>query len=434
MNPTFSRRNFLALAGGAVVAAPVARILADGVPPEAAIAQAGPAPAVVTPNGLPLTGRWVDGVRVYHLWAEPVTHEFAPGLKAECWGYNGRVHGPTLEAVSGDRVRIYVTNRLAEPTTAHWHGMTVPNGMDGVAGLTQAPIPPGATFVYEFTVMEAGTFMYHPHHDEMTQMQLGMMGLFVVHPKRPAGPPPDRDYALLLSEWKIEVGARRPDPSEMTDFNVFTINGRAYPGTDPLVARKGDRVRIRIGNLSSMSHHIMHLHGHRFRVVATDGGDVPESARWPETSVLVPTGTTRTIEVVADWPGDWIFHCHMLHHAMNQMGHSFGNWIGVRTEGLDAAVGKVVPGYMAMGQAGMGDGGSMGMAVPPNSLPMGGGDGPFGPIGMGGMFTILKVRETDEECAHPGWYRAPEGTRAAPPDREAMRRDGIDPDVKDRPS
>jgi hypothetical protein len=312
--------------------------------------------------------------------------------------------------------------------------MTVPNGMDGVAGLTQPPIPPGGTFVYEFTIMEAGTFMYHPHHDEMTQMQLGMMGLFIVHPKGPLEASPDRDYALLLSEWKIEVGARRPDPAEMTDFNVFTINGRAYPGTDPLVARKGDRVRIRIGNLSSMSHHIMHLHGHRFRVVATDGGEVPESARRPETSVLVPTGTTRTVEFVAEWPGDWIFHCHMLHHVMNQMGHTFGNWIGVRTQGLDTAVDKVVPGYMAMGQSGMGDGGSMGMAVPPNSLPMGGGSGPFGPIGMGGMFTILKVRETAEECAKPGWYQAPGGTRARAADTGQMRRDGIDADTGNPPS
>ena len=147
---------------------------------------------VITPNGLTLPWKMVDGVKVFHLVAEPVTHEFAPGLVAECWGYNGRVHGPTIEAVEGDRVRIYVTNRLAAPTTVHWHGILLPSGMDGVGGVSQKAIQPGETFKYEFTLKQHGTFMYHSHHDEMTQMQLGMMGLFIIHPKEPdeaaAGP------------------------------------------------------------------------------------------------------------------------------------------------------------------------------------------------------------------------------------------------------
>src|SRR5438876_8071819 len=189
---------------------------------------------VITPNNTALPWKIVDGVKVYHLVAEEVNHEFAPGMKVKLWSFNGHVHGPTVEAVEGDRVRIYVTNRLPEPTTVHWHGILVPNGMDGVAGLTQKAIAPGETFKYEFTLRQHGTHMYHPHFDEMTQMALGMMGLFIIHPRNPKRPRPDRDFAIMLSEWKIEPGTSRPNPNEMTDFNLFTMNGKAFPGTEPL--------------------------------------------------------------------------------------------------------------------------------------------------------------------------------------------------------
>lgn len=440
MNP-ISRRNFLSAAGGAALLVPVARLIAQderpssvpgpidtGIPGKASpvAGQSGYKP-VITPNSAPLPWKLREGVKVFHLVAEPVRHEFQPGLTAECWGYNGRVHGPTIEAVEGDRVRIYVTNRLPEPTTVHWHGMLLPNGMDGVGGLTQKAIAPGETFKYEFVLVAPGTYMYHPHHDEQVQMQLGMMGLFVVHPKRPAGAPVDRDYAILLSEWKIEVGARRPDPNEMTDFNVFTMNGRSFPGTQPLIAQVGERVRIRIGNLSSMSHHSIHLHGYHFKVVATDGGEIADTAQWPQTTVLVPTGSTRTIEFVAGAPGDWIMHCHMLHHAMTQMGHTFGNLIGIDTKGLGKEFGALVPGYMTMGSDGMGDMGQMAamMGVPSNSVPMMGALGPHGYIAMGGMFTILKVREKLVGDNDPGWYTQPAGTQAEAASGEELRRDGI---------
>ena len=381
---------------------------------------------VTTPNGMTMPWRMVDGVKVYHLVAEPVTHEFAPGLVAECWGYNGRVHGPTFEAVEGDKVRIYVTNKLEGPTTAHWHGLLVPSGMDGVGGVSQKPIEPGETYKYEFTLRQHGTFMYHSHHDEMTQMQLGMMGMFIIHPREPEPNPPDRDYALLLSEWKIEVGARRPDPSEMTDLNVFTFNGRCFPGTEALLARKGDRVRIRVGNLSTMSHHAIHMHGHVFKVVATDGGPIPEAGQWPEITVHMPTGSTRTIEFTASNTGDWVMHCHMLHHVMTQMGHQFGNVIGVNTDGLDKRISKLLPGYMSMGAAGMADMGEMGMAVPPNSLPMVGGPGKHGYITMGGMFTLIKVRESlPADGGDPGWYDCPPGTQASLAAEADLKHDGI---------
>ncbi|HEU4419042.1 MAG TPA: multicopper oxidase domain-containing protein, partial [Planctomycetota bacterium] len=199
------------------------------------------------PHGTTLPWKVVNGVKVGHLVVERVRHEFAPGLAANCWGYNGGVHGPLIEAVQGDRVRIYVTNRLDAPTTVHWHGIVLPNGMDGVGGLTQRSIEPGETFRYEFTLQRPGTFMYHSHHDEMVQMAMGLMGMIVVHGKQPAGPLPDRDFVYMLSEWALKVGTERPDPNEMTDFNVLTFNGKVFPATAPMVVKTGQRVRIRIG-------------------------------------------------------------------------------------------------------------------------------------------------------------------------------------------
>jgi hypothetical protein len=265
--------------------------------------------------------------------------------------------------------------------------------------------------------------MYHSHHDEMTQMAMGLMGMFVVHPRAPSKPPPDRDYAYLLSEWSVPVGARRPDPNEMTDFNVLTMNAKAFPGTTPIVARVGERVRIRFGNLSAMDHHPMHLHGMSFRIVETDGGAIPEAGRWPETTVLVPVGSTRTIEFVADNPGDWALHCHMTHHVMNQMGHGTPNLVGADPSVFDERLGELVPELLAEGQAGMH---GEEMHVPANSIAMLGGPGPFGYVTMGGMFTILKVREALQEAADAGWYANPPGSLARAAEPEEMRADGIE--------
>jgi FtsP/CotA-like multicopper oxidase with cupredoxin domain len=385
---------------------------------------------VVVPNGSKLPWKIVGGVKVFHMVAAEVEHELAPGLKARCWGYNGKVHGPVLEAVEGDRVRIYVTNRLPAPTTVHWHGILLPNGMDGVGGLNQKAIRPGETFKYEFTLRQSGTGMYHSHHDEMTQMALGMTGMIVIHPRRARGPRADRDFAILLHEWRINAGTSRPDPNEMSDFNVLTMNARAFPGTEPLVVRRGQRVRIRIGNLSATDHHPIHLHGYHFRIVETDGGRIPEAGQWPETTVLVPVGSTRTIEFVADAPGDWALHCHMTHHVMNQMGHEFPNMIGVNPGNLDAKVRTLLPGYMTMGQTGMDMSEHLGhMKMPPNSIPMVGAQGKHDYITMGGMFTVLKVRDRLDGYADPGWYQNPPGTLAESAGAADLRRDGIDVDA-----
>lgn len=377
---------------------------------------------VVTLNGSTLPWKMVDGVKEFHLTVEAVDWEVAPGMKIKAWGYNGQTPGPTIEAVEGDRVRIIVTNKLPEPTAVHWHGILLPSGMDGVQGLTQKPIMPGETFAYEFTLKQHGTQMYHSHGDEMVQMGMGTMGFFIIHPKH-REPKIDRDYAIFLNEWFVEPGSSRPNPNIMSDFNLFTFNSRAFPGTAPLLARPGERVRIRVGHVGQ-EFHAIHLHGHNFKMVATDGGDVPESAQYPETTVGIGPGQTRDIEFIAT-PGDWALHCHLRHHPMNAMGHGFPNLIGVNQEGIEEKIRKENPNYMAMGETGMGNMAEMGMPGPKNTLPMMGGDGPFGSVGMGGMFTILKVHEDipnfkdAEDYAKQvklpgdfGWYKNPPGTVA----------------------
>jgi FtsP/CotA-like multicopper oxidase with cupredoxin domain len=352
---------------------------------------------------------WVrkDGAKEFRLIAEPVKREFAPGMVVDCWGYNGQTPGPTIEVVEGDRVRLFITNRLPERTSMHWHGVILPNGMDGVAGLVQPHVMPGETYVYEFTLKQHGTLMYHAHSDEMVQLALGMMGFFIVHPTAPERV--DRDFALFLAEWAIPPGTSRPNPLVMLDFNTFTYNSRAWPGTDPLIVKRGDRVRVRLANLS-MDNHPIHIHGHRFQVTGTDAGPIPPSARFYENTVDVPPGSTRDFEFIADNPGDWPLHCHKSHHTMNAMAHDLPNMIGVGAESGEPKIQRVLPGYMPMGNSGMG--GIMDMGRPKNTLPMMAGKGPFGDIEMGGMFTLLKVRDGITNYDDPGWYKQPDGTAA----------------------
>lgn len=368
---------------------------------------------VVTPNGRTLAYRMRDGVKEFHLIAEEVDHEFAPGTNIKAWGYNGSTPGPTIEAVEGDHVRIYVTNKLREPTTVHWHGLLLPFGMDGVAGLTQPAIRPGETWVYEFPLIQHGTHMYHPHSDEMLQMAMGMMGMFIIHPREPEPQRIDRDFALLLHSWAIHPGTYRPDPSVMTDFDLWTINSKVFPAIDSLVAQTGERIRVRIGNLS-MHNHPIHMHGVQFDVTGSDGGRWPQSQWRKEVTEIVGVGQTRDMEFVAV-AGDWPLHCHMSHHTMNAMGHGLPNTLGVNQRQIARRINALVPGFMPMGQHGMSehqshiDAGHM--PGPENTLPMMGGHGLFGPMEMGGMFTLIKVRDT-LTSEDPGWYQPPQGTQA----------------------
>ena len=420
-----NRRQFLrTAAAGLFGAAAVSRVQAASLPDapmqEKPDTQAPLSPPngrpynpVLTLNGWTLPWRMKDGWKEFHLVAEPVRRQMAPGMTAHLWGYNGQSPGPTIECVEGDKVRIFVTNKLPEHTTIHWHGILLPSGMDGVGGLTQPQIPVGKTFVYEFEMKKSGTFMYHPHADEMVQMAMGMMGFLVVHPKNPAYMKVDRDFVFLINAYDVDPGSYTPKINTMTEFNLWSWNSRVFPGIDHLAVRRGDRVRIRIGNLT-MTNHPIHLHGVDFEVTCTDGGWVPKSARWPEVTTDVAVGQMRAIEFLANEPGDWAFHCHKSHHTMNPMGHSVPTMIGVDHRGVAEKIIRLVPEYMVMGERGMADMGEMEMPLPDNTLPMMTGTGPFGPLEMGGMFTVMKVREglARNDYRDPGWYQHPAGSLA----------------------
>jgi FtsP/CotA-like multicopper oxidase with cupredoxin domain len=424
-----SRRQLLGAAGAltaAVAAASVSRVALAALPepvlqtrpdtmPPLQPASGRPYRPVVTLNGWTLPWRMRDGVKEFHLVAEPVVREMAPGFKAHLWGYNGQSPGPTIEVVEGDRVRLYVTNRLGELTSIHWHGQRLPNGMDGVTGLNQPGIPPGKTFVYEFVARRPGTFMYHPHADEMVQMAMGMMGFWVTHPKEPHPliEEVDRDFCFLLASYDIDPGSHTPKIMTMLDFNLWAWNSRIFPGIDPLVVRHMDKVRIRVGNLT-MTNHPIHLHGHEFTVTGTDGGPTPPGSRWPEVTADVAVGQMRQLDFLADEEGDWAFHCHKSHHTMNAMGHGVPTMIGVDHSGVAGRIMRLIPDYMVMGERGMKDMTEMEMALPDNTAPMMAGQGPFGAVGMGGMFSVVKVRREQKpgDYTDPGWFAHPPGTVA----------------------
>lgn len=424
-----SRRNFFkaaSLTGGIVAASAVSRVVLATLPepvlqtkpdtmPPLTPNHGRPYNPVVTLNGWTLPWRMNQGVKEFHLVAEPVQREIAPGMTARLWGYNGQSPGPTIEVVEGDRVRIFVTNKLPEHTSIHWHGQRVPNGMDGVSGLTQPAIQPGKTFLYEFVAHRPGTFMYHPHADEMTQMAMGMMGFWVTHPKtaHPLIDVVQRDFCFLLNAYDIDPGSYTPQTNTMLDFNLWTWNSRAFPGIDSLNVRLGDKVRIRIGNLT-MTNHPIHLHGHEFMVTGTDGGPIPKTARWPEVTTDIAVGQMRQLEFVADAEGDWAFHCHKSHHTMNAMGHKVSNMIGVDQSAVAEKISALIPGYMSMGNTGMAEMSAMQMPLPDNTLPMMTGEGPFGSVEMGGMFSVVKVRRDQKagDYKDPGWYKHLPGTMA----------------------
>ena len=425
-----NRRNFFngaaATAVGAVAAASVSRVALAALPEP--VLQASPSTQpplvpnsgrpynpVVTLNGWTLPWRMNNGVKEFHLVAEPVVREMAPGFKAHMWGYNGQSPGPTIEVVEGDRVRVFVTNKLPEHTSVHWHGQRLPNGMDGVSGLNQRAIGVGKTFVYEFVARRPGTFMYHPHADEMTQMAMGMMGFWVTHPKtkNPLISEVDRDFCFLLNAYDIDPGSMTPKIMTMLDFNLWSWNSRVFPGIDTLNVRHNDKVRIRVGNLT-MTNHPIHLHGHEFVVTGSDGGPWPLAARVPEITTDIAVGQMRQFEFLADEEGDWAFHCHKSHHTMNAMGHNVPTMIGVDHRGLVGKLQKAVPDYMVMGERGMADMGEMEMPLPDNTAPMMTGQGPYGGVEMGGMFSILKVRKDQKsgDYKDPGWFKQPAGTQA----------------------
>ena len=294
-------------------------------------AGSGPLVSVTTPDVPKLPWALEGGVKVFRLSAEVVKTRFVPSKEANTWGYNGSTPGPTVEVMEGDRVRLVVENRLPEATSLHWHGLEVPNAMDGAEGISQDLIPSGGTFVYEFTLHQHGTFFYHSHRP--MQQMMGLVGLFLIHPRQPYEPTVDRDFAWVLQGWATLPGNPTPNSLAM-EFNWLTMNGKAAPATTPALCKVGERVRLRFVNLG-MDHHPVHLHGHTWVVTGTEGGRIPAAAWIPGNTEIVGVAQARTVELTANNPGDWMIHCHLPHHMMNAMA-SRVDPLTQRTAGMSA--------------------------------------------------------------------------------------------------
>ncbi|MFY9228282.1 MAG: copper oxidase [Candidatus Microsaccharimonas sp.] len=267
----------------------------------------------------------MNGTKYFTLNAEPVRWEYQKGKSIVAWAFNGQVPGPEIRVTEGDKVVITFNNKLPKGTTIHWHGLDLPNNMDGVPGITQEVVKAGESFTYEFTATPAGTRFYHTHGsmmgDEAQQSDMGLSGAFIVEPK--GYQKPDKEYTVVLDDWQKGEGSFNKAMTDMNmegmamnmDYNLFTMNGLAFPDTKNMEVKKGDKVRIRLINASASTTHPMHLHGQQFKITATDGNPVPEAAQLTRNVVTLNPGETYDIEFTASNEGVWAFHCHELHHA-----------------------------------------------------------------------------------------------------------------------
>jgi FtsP/CotA-like multicopper oxidase with cupredoxin domain len=400
---------------------------------------------VVSPDIPTLTFERDGAVKVFRLVAEPVKQEFLPGKVFNLWGYNGSAPGPMIEAFEGDRVRIVFDNRLPEPTTVHWHGLEVPIEMDGVPNISQPEVEPGGRFTYEFTLHQHGTFFYHSHG--AMQEMMGMLGMFVIHPRTPYAPAVHKDYAIVLQEYGVLPNNPIPNSLSM-EFNWLTFNGKAAPATTPMLVKLGERVRIRLVNIG-MDHHPIHLHGMQFEMTGTEGGRIPQQLWYPQNTVLVGVAQSRVIEFTARFAGDWMLHCHLPHHMMNAMVSMVGPMAhgghGVRTgAGMEEGMG-MMRGSALSEENGPAFGRGMGMAATerPTSAMVGQQQHGHGAHGAGNGrgnprvpgFPQDMMMYMDDAVAKPethgmakGWTGAVQGmmaiVRVLPPEKydEVMRR------------
>jgi FtsP/CotA-like multicopper oxidase with cupredoxin domain len=249
-----------------------------------------------------LQPRVENGVKVYEITAKELQWEAEPGKRVKAWAYNGQVPGPQIRVKEGDRVRVVLHNQLPESTAIHFHGLELPNDQDGVPFLTQPPVKPGDSYTYEFTVPNSGSHMYHSHHNAAKQVGMGLLGAFIVEPRRPlAIEKADVDYVMILNDG----------------FHGYTLNGKGFPATEPIVAKLGQKVRIRFMN-EGMMIHPMHLHGMHMTVIAKDGW--PQPAPWKCDTLNIAPGERWDVIVNCNNPGAWAFHCHILPHAESEHG------------------------------------------------------------------------------------------------------------------
>ncbi len=272
-----------------------------------------------------------EGTKEFQLTIDEIRWEYAKGKFVHAWAYNGQIPGPEIRVTEGDKVRLVIKNNLPVPTSIHWHGIHVENKADGVPGLTQHPIKPGETFIYEFTAKNAGTHFYHTHGsshvDVVVQLDMGLAGPFIIEQKNYVKP--DREYVYVLDEWEILQnginGALTPSDErtvhehKQPNYNVFTINGRIFPDIDPLLVKEGERIVVRLINAGTQQIHPMHTHGHSFKIIAIDGNPVPKEAQQIRDNLPIHPGERYDIEIIANNPGVWLFHCHDVHHASSGM-------------------------------------------------------------------------------------------------------------------
>lgn len=287
---------------------------------------------VITPDIPSLPFVIQNGVKYFELVAEPVKRELLPGLYINGWGYNGSIPGPTIQVYPDDLVNIRVTNKLPEPTSVHWHGLDVPNVMDGVPGVEPSPrIDPGCYFDYHFKITNPpGTHMYHTHYNTSKQELMGLGGGFIILDPDNYKSDITRDYFIMLQEFhvmgleihEVKSGVFDIDPFAH-NFNFFTMNGRCFPYTTPLIVRYCDHVRVRLGNIVEGAHPI-HIHGHQYYVTAADGNTFPPNNRLLKSTINVASGETWDVEFKANNPGIWPFHCHIPHHMSNNLTQQTG--------------------------------------------------------------------------------------------------------------
>ena len=318
---TLRRRAFLGLGGGVA-----ASVLATGH------RFLGVAEEVHPSAGTPTTQETATPqVREFTLTAEEFAWELMPGVPTRAWGYNGQTPGPEIRVTEGDTVRVTLVNRLPVPTTIHWHGVHLRPEMDGPAGLNQEAVTPGDDFVYEFVAQPAGTRWYHSHADPQLQVPMGLYGPLIIEPRTPTRSYTyDREHTLILGEWDSELtpevaaGAapRGPRDAQLRGgelgADMFLINGRVHGAIPPIEVAEGERVLLRLINAGHLAHPI-HIHGHSFTIVATDGNLVPEAARWTKDTVLVGPAERVDLELITTNPGVWMVHCHIEHHMANGM-------------------------------------------------------------------------------------------------------------------
>jgi manganese oxidase len=336
-----TRRTFLGRACAALFAAPALSAQTMQMPMQMPMPPATPAPQppqnprrasrpiptptqqtpVVTPDVGDLPYTIENGAKVFHLVAEVLRQKIHPDKTIDLWGFNGSAPGPTIQVNQGDHVRVIFENHLPEASSIHWHGLEDLIGDDGMPGISQEPVKPGGRFVYEFDIHQSGTYFYHSHM--AMQEMAGMLGGFIMHPSTPYHPHCDKDFLLHLQEYAVLPNNTVPNTMNM-EYNWLLLNGKAGPASTPLIVHQGDRVRIRFVNLG-MDHHPLHIHGYTFQVTGTEGGRIPETAWWPGTTVLVGVAQARDIEINADRAGDWMLHCHLPHHMMNQMSSNVGS-------------------------------------------------------------------------------------------------------------